>query len=666
MIGLLTSLILLGGIGFAIWTGAGMAINPAERAEMDFARVAKSAGLAVALGLALAGVTNGLIQLLQGIVGGTRIEGSNDDLAFGLSMLIVSAPVFFLIARYLDQQRISRHQEGKNPIGIGWSVHYVACSSVLLVGVLSSAGIVIDDMFRNGFSNRDVQADEVAQLIGWLAVYLTYWFGMRPRFGVRGYVHLLVGTILGLIWIVGSIWALANGLLGQAYDSVFREPVADSTSLTVLIPPAIIGIIVWLSHWRILNGNGNRIETNPNRSQSWFATVVGLAIVPAVIMLISIGTALVASVLVWFLGSTSESAADYFAYVPTLVVGALISFAVWAYHRSLVIAGGSPTRTESLRFHDYAVAAVGLGAVVVGIARLVNHAFEALARRQAIADTYGVGNNVIITLCLLAVGSGVWWTVWSRIERSRSADPVGEIESIWRKIYLGLAGALVLFGSSILFLFVFLEDVIDGDLGLRTLSSMSGPIGAIVAVVGAVWYHYGVWRSDRSIQGARTPPPPPPTAAPPHSSPPHSSGPPASASPLVAASPPATASPLVISNPPPEPGIQLSWDTAGREGELFTLQRASFVDEAMAYGTPQVPTLTETFDAFRSRIDRHRWWPDRRRCKPAHDRWPCRTRAIDGRPRPTSSRTWQQSRDGDRPTCPHDGPHESQRDCRRP
>jgi len=403
MIGLLTSLILLGGIGFAIWTGAGMAINPAERAEMDFARVAKSAGLAVALGLALAGVTNGLIQLLQGIVGGTRIEGSNDDLAFGLSMLIVSAPVFFLIARYLDQQRISRNQEGKNPIGIGWSVHYVACSSVLLVGVLSSAGIVIDDMFRNGFSNRDVQADEVAQLIGWLAVYLTYWFGMRPRFGVRGYVHLLVGTILGLIWIVGSIWALAHGLLGQAYDSLFREPVVDTTSLTVLIPPGIIG--VWLSHWRILNGNGNRIETNPNRSQSWFATVVGLAIVPAVIMLISLGTALVASVLVWFLGSTSESAADYFAYVPTLVVGALISFAVWAYHRSLVIAGGSPTRTESLRFHDYAVAAVGLGAVVVGIARLVNHAFEALARRQAIADTYGVGNNVIITLCLLAVGS---------------------------------------------------------------------------------------------------------------------------------------------------------------------------------------------------------------------------------------------------------------------
>jgi len=49
------------------------------------------------------------------------------------------------------------------------------------------------------------------------------------------------------------------------------------------------------------------------------------------------------------------------------------------------------------------------------------------------------------------------------------------------------------------------------------------------------------------------------------------------------------------------PGVSLRWATPADGGELFTLQRAAFVDEAVAYDTPDVPSLTETYDEFLAR-----------------------------------------------------------------
>lgn len=53
--------------------------------------------------------------------------------------------------------------------------------------------------------------------------------------------------------------------------------------------------------------------------------------------------------------------------------------------------------------------------------------------------------------------------------------------------------------------------------------------------------------------------------------------------------------------PTATPGFRLEWEPVERFGELYTLQRAAFVDEAMAYATPEVPALTETLTGFTSR-----------------------------------------------------------------
>lgn len=50
------------------------------------------------------------------------------------------------------------------------------------------------------------------------------------------------------------------------------------------------------------------------------------------------------------------------------------------------------------------------------------------------------------------------------------------------------------------------------------------------------------------------------------------------------------------------PDCTIDVATGTDHGELLTLQRAAFVDEARLYGTPAVPALDETFDELADRL----------------------------------------------------------------
>ena len=140
-----------------------------------------------------------------------------------------------------------------------------------------------------------------------------------------------------------------------------------------------------------------------------------------------------------------------------------------------------------------------------------------------------------------------------------------------------------------------------------TLVDLAAPLAWIFAVGAAVWFHIDVWRTDRAVIAAATPEPrlpPPPTASAatpimPAPQPLVTAAVPsatAAQSSATTAQPSATAATAVLS------GVSLRWATEADHGELFTLQRAAFVDEAVAYGTPDVPSLNETFPDFRERM----------------------------------------------------------------
>lgn len=589
MISGILGLAILGGIGFALWGGFGRAMDANERAALDPARVVRSVAIAFGMYLAMLAITVGLIDLFQTLVAGDRIVGSSSDLARALSLLIVGTPVFGLLARLVDKEHKKRSVAGETRAAIGWSAHLVAALTTTLVGVLVSCGQIIGDVGNS----RDIDMPEVAQLAGWLVVWLAYWFGLRPRFGVRGHLHLLIGSVFGLAWVVTGLVGLGNDLGSQAYTHIFATPLTRGDKLSPWVLTTIVGVVTWLWHWRVLDlDRGNGIETRPRRSRSWFVMVVGVGIVPALIALLAaIGGAL-SGTLIWFFGSPGESAVDWFEDAPLVLVIGCLALAVWAFHRWLLQRDGDPARNEALRFHDYAIAGVGLIAVVSGVALVVGLVIDAATVRSLIAASYEMDNSLIATLVLLAIGSALWWVTWGRIERSRQANPIAESDSSWRKLYLIVAaglGGLTLAGCLIWILFAVLRDLFDGALRLETFDAISGPVGWALAVLAGVWFHLGIWRSDRAVLEAAanvlpSPPPPPPSLA----------------------DPPVAAAGISTLPPPPVAPVQaegpsIRWATQSDHGELFTLQRAAFVDEAMAYDTPLVPGLTESFADFGQR-----------------------------------------------------------------
>ena len=54
--------------------------------------------------------------------------------------------------------------------------------------------------------------------------------------------------------------------------------------------------------------------------------------------------------------------------------------------------------------------------------------------------------------------------------------------------------------------------------------------------------------------------------------------------------------------------MEIEIASTDRYGEMFTLHRAAFVDEALLYGTADTPALTETFDEFVDRLAESKSW----------------------------------------------------------
>jgi len=315
-----------------------------------------------------------------------------------------------------------------------------------------------------------------------------------------------------------------------------------------------------LWHW-IGNPGLNRGDARTGRS--WYASVVAFTIVPATITMLAVATASIAGTLVWFFGTTDTSAAEWFEPAPAAFAVLVVALVAWTYHRWEVVQEGERVRCEASRFHDYALAAVGLVGAVVALAGVLAVVLAVIIGTNDFAGGVELDNQLIGAATLLIVAACLWWWIWQRIMTHRAADPVAESASVWRKLYLAASagiGGLTLAGTTIYVLFTVLRDLFDGELGRGTLDDIGMPISWMLAVAAAVWFHANVWRADRAV----------------------------------------LASHLAASQPAP-PLVQLRWATEADLGELFTLQRAAFVDEAVAYGTPDVPSLNETYDEFRAR-----------------------------------------------------------------
>ncbi len=593
LFGSLLPLVVLGGLVFVIVQGFRSIAN-SESEPVEPAEAAKSFALHLGLFVALIACAVGLIDLLQALFeNGDRLAGSSSDLARGLSLLIVAGPAYWLLLRAISRRATGRVDSGDSRAMRGWTVYLVVALATTLVALLISVGQVANDLTS---ANRDVDLAEVAQLVVWLGLWLTHWFGLRPQFGVRGDAHLAFGTTAGLLWLLSGLGAVTYRVLESGYDAIVGAPLESSFDTTLWLVVSATGGVVWMWHWLAVfdaPAPGSPVEGARRGSSLWFFTVVVAGILPGLVAMLVTVTTMVSGVLIWFVGTTDQEAADFFRPGAVLVAALFVGFVAWAYHRWVLDAHGLPAvaadhpeeevvgvtaRNEAIRFHDYVVVTLGLVAVVGAAAALVALAINTIADQPLFAGSSRPDNVLIVIVTVLGVGAGLWWHYWGIIETARSAQPVAESDSFWRKLYLiasfGLGG-LVLGVALIWVLFAFLRDLIDGALGRQTIEDLANPIGWAVAVVGAVWYHFGVWQTDRAVLEARQPPPP-------------------TAPNLSSAS---LAGTVASSKVNEAVGLSMRPATSDDAGELFTLQRADQTSLSQEWGEPM-----ETFAEMVSRL----------------------------------------------------------------
>lgn len=587
--GVLFSLIplaIVGGLIFAVVQGlrsvTGDGPEPLEPAE-----VAKSLALHLGLYLALIGCAVGAIDVLQALIDApSQLAGTNSDLARGLSLLIVGVPSWGLLLR-ASQQRRSDRPEGVADASRGWSVYLVAALATTLIAVLVSVAQIADDATS---ANAEVDAAEVVQLAVWLVLWLLHWFVLRPRLLVRGDAHLAIGSIAGLAWLLSGIGAVAYRILDAGYDAAFEESLASQSNVSFWLVIAATGSVVWGWHWLGFFNATDRIrlpgaiEGDRRDSPLWSFTVVVAGILPGVIIALGTVAVMVAGLLIWFIGTTNDSAVDYFEPAPGLLAAGLVGLLTATYHQHELHKSQLRTnnaRSESVRFGDYAVTAAGLVAVVASVAAAVSLFVSTVVASVPFAGNSRSDNTLIIIVTVLVLGGLVWWHRWTHIERERSNQPLAECDSLWRKLYLTLGfgvGGLVLGVSLIWLLFAALRDLLDGSMGSATIEDLAGPLGWAIVVAAGVWYHLGVWGADRAVLATRMPPPP--TWQPPMESP----------------SPPSGGQPATA----PSQGLVERPATSADLGELYTLQLA---DRGRRSGTPEADTTPlESLEAMKARL----------------------------------------------------------------
>ena len=181
---------------------------------------------------------------------------------------------------------------------------------------------------------------------------------------------------------------------------------------------------------------------------------------------------------------------------------AIVGIGVWWYHARIIRSSDAMERerTEMRRVYEYIVSGISLIAAASGLMMVLVAAIESVTPSDVVSTTSS-RNTLLVAVTLILTGSPVWWFFWNRIQNHVAVDG-HEQSSPARRIFL-----LMLFGVSavasvvsvITGVFVFLDDLLNSQLGGETVRQMRFAIAILVANGAISWYHWSIYRHERTI-----------------------------------------------------------------------------------------------------------------------------------------------------------------------
>ena len=195
-----------------------------------------------------------LVTLILGAVGATMIgrtlltSGWSDDertaLALGLAFTLVAGPAYVVLLRFARGRL-------RDDVGERTSLAWAAYLNVALASSLIVSIVTVHQLLEGVFGVDDFEWRGIAPVVVWAAVWTMHWSWLRRSDGLRGDLHLAVGSFSGLVTMLIGIGGVAYVAGDEIYTSVVDQlPTGHlSPTLGTWLIAAGVGAVVWSWHW---------------------------------------------------------------------------------------------------------------------------------------------------------------------------------------------------------------------------------------------------------------------------------------------------------------------------------------------------------------------------------------------------------------------------------
>lgn len=452
---------------------------------------------------------------VSGLIGrlfdsGEVIVQSRTDLARDITFAIIGIPLYFAISRWtqrtLNQDKSERHS-------LAWNSYLSVVCLTALISVMTAAYRVVnwaigDEIFRGA---------DLANVMIWGLIWIAHWQLIQSN-STQDEVrfHYIIGSLIGLGTLSFGVGALIAEVARQLIGADEKSLLIDNGNAAFrAISLIVIGLPVWYQYWL-----SRSLELK--RELLWYSYVLLIGVAGGFITLVISGSVMIYDLLVWYVGDPQENLlARHFSSSAGALGSAVVGFASWWYHahvlqsdvlqsdavQSEVVQSDASrkeitykSRDELRRVYEYIISGISLIAAAAGLMMIIVAIIESLTPGEVISTTSST-NTLMIAITLLIVGAPIWYFFWTRIE-SHVVEESEELSSPTRRIFL-----LMLFGVSsvaavvsvLTVVFIFLDDLLNNQLGSETVREMRYAIAILAANAAIGWYHWSIYRAERMV-----------------------------------------------------------------------------------------------------------------------------------------------------------------------
>ena len=429
----------------------------------------------------------GLIGRLFDI--GHVIAESRTDLARDITFSIVGIPLYLFVGRWTKRTLAEDPSERRS---VAWNLYLSVVSLTALITSMTAAyGILMWALADENFRGQ-----QLSRLLVWGLVWMVHWQLIRSTSqDEESRAHYILGSLIGLGTISVGFGALISSVAHLLVANDDKSILIESSNPTMrAISLVIVGLPVWYQYWL-------QVAHNLKRELIWFSYVLLVGVAGGFIALVASASVVLYDTLVWFFGDTASAiASQHFNDSISAVGSGFTGLAVWWYHADMVKDSRESERSEVRRVYEYIISGISLIAAAAGLMMILVAIFESITPGEVVSTTSST-NTLLLAITLILVGAPVWWFFWNRIEGHVAIDG-HEQSSPTRRIFL-----LMLFGVSsvaavisvLTGVFLFLDDLLNSQLGTETLRQMRYALSILFANAAIGWYHWSIYRHERSI-----------------------------------------------------------------------------------------------------------------------------------------------------------------------